>query len=558
MEPHIHGLALSYFEAIGGAHALSCAILIRYREYDQIALRTTDPNQFVDGDDYYRAVLANDFLRKYPGLPTTWDRSEETMKSWWASERQCFKTNYLISRESILHKTSVASLIFDKAAENLSILLGRVPRDLNPRFGPGATYSMPKKSAKFIINKIASKPVITDDCWIFLRELRGNMWFRATSSARQKNGVNRLFNRRSRFLTDPYQQSGQSCVYNLESCRGNRLATVPKDATKDRTIGIEPSGNVFIQLGLGSAMRKSLNRHGLLLETSQELHSQLARKGSIDGSLATIDLSSASDSIAYELVKALCPARWFELLDASRSPYTFLPGKSKDDSGHWVLLEKFSSMGNGYTFELETALFAAICLSVADAFKVKLEIGKNFSVYGDDIIVPQSIANHCITALSYVGFQINIRKTFLTGPFRESCGGDFFNGQPVRAIRVENTCQGPVDIFALHNKIYRVVDNDEVVLTHLTRLLPLKLRRLGGDARWGDCVLHGRPAVQRRHAEPTWEARLTLMLFPEEKGFPLERWSSSLAIAGLLYGIPSAGQVAPVEGGYRTEWVSTL
>lgn len=552
MEPHIHGLAISYFEAIGGAHALSCSILLRYREYDQLALRSTDPKNFNDEHEYYLAVLANDFLRKYADLPTSWDKEANAMDSWWASERSCFKTNYLINRESILHKTSVATAIFDGCRKELSEMLGRVPAVLDFSFGPGATFSMPKKSAKLIQNKLASIPEITDDCWIFLRELRGNMWFRAHSSARSTRKGITWFPRRSRFVSDPYQRSGHFRNFDVNWARGNRLTMVPKDSVKHRTIGIEPSGNVFIQKGLGQAMRKSMNRSGLLLETSQQLHRDLARKGSMDGTLATIDLSSASDSIAYELVKALFPARWFELLDASRSPYTQLP------SGNWVKLEKFSSMGNGATFELETALFAALCKSVATSFGVKLETGVNFSVYGDDIIVPTEIADYVIKALSYVGFETNIKKTFLSGPFRESCGGDYFYGLPVRAIRIENSCAGPVDIFALHNKIYRVVQ-DGRVLEHVIRLLPGKLRRLGGNVEWGDCVLHGRPAFQQRfRAHPDWEAQQTLMLFPALNNFPLERWSYEYAITGFLYGIKSCGQDTPVAGEFRTEWVTTL
>jgi len=60
------------------------------------------------------------------------------------------------------------------------------------------------------------------------------------------------------------------------------------------------------------------------------------------------------------------------------------------------------------------------------------------SVFGDDCIVPTSIAANYITALEGVGFEVNDYKSFYgeTEKFRESCGGDYLAGHAVRPYTV--------------------------------------------------------------------------------------------------------------------------
>jgi len=91
-------------------------------------------------------------------------------------------------------------------------------------------------------------------------------------------------------------------------------------------------------------MKKRLGLFGVNLR-DQSVNQRYALLGSIDGSLATIDLSSASDTVSYALVMSLLPSGWFDLLDLFRSECVEVPGGV-------IELEKFSSMGNAYTFEL--------------------------------------------------------------------------------------------------------------------------------------------------------------------------------------------------------------
>jgi hypothetical protein len=59
-------------------------------------------------------------------------------------------------------------------------------------------------------------------------------------------------------------------------------------------------------------------------------------------------------------------------------------------------------MGNGYTFTIETLVFAAICKSIGS---------RQFSVYGDDIIIETELYEPLVEMLSYLGFEVNKEKS---------------------------------------------------------------------------------------------------------------------------------------------------
>jgi hypothetical protein len=165
----------------------------------------------------------------------------------------------------------------------------------------------------------------------------------------------------------------------------------------------------------------------------------LAQIGSNDGSLATIDLSSASDTVAREVVRFLMPESWYERLDLCRSKVGELDGK-------WLRYEKFSSMGNGFTFELETLIFWG--LAIACVRSCGLETDK-VRVYGDDIIVPVDAYDFLVEVLSYCGFTTNSSKSYKSGAFRESCGKDYFNGHEVRPFFQKEYLNGVETLFPL-------------------------------------------------------------------------------------------------------------
>jgi hypothetical protein len=219
---------------------------------------------------------------------------------------------------------------------------------------------------------------------------------------------------------------------------------VPKNAKTHRVIAKEPHVNSYLQKGLGGLIRKRLRDVAGVDLNDQTRNQRLARHGSLTGELATIDLSGASDTISSELVKFLIPDRWFKLLDATRSKQGLFEGS-------WIHYEKFSSMGNAYTFELESLIFWALCKATLHV----LGQGQTLSVYGDDLIVPSSTFGLVVTVLEYAGFSTNDKKSFSSGPFRESCGQDYFQGVGVRPIFQKEEISNVESLYRSANSLRR-------------------------------------------------------------------------------------------------------
>lgn len=223
---------------------------------------------------------------------------------------------------------------------------------------------------------------------------------------------------------------------------GNELFTVPKSDAIDRVCAKEPDWNMYFQKGLGLMIRRRLKRVNIDLN-DQSINKDLARIGSLKNNLATLDLSSASDSITTELVYKLLPTDWFKHLDALRCTLGKLP------NGKVAKWNLFSTMGNGFTFELESLIFWAMAKATCYTLGIKGRV----SVYGDDIIVPTAAAKPLIELLEYCGFKTNEEKTFYEGPFRESCGGHYYNGTDVTPFYIKAPILAVTDLILVCNKL---------------------------------------------------------------------------------------------------------
>lgn len=194
----------------------------------------------------------------------------------------------------------------------------------------------------------------------------------------------------------------------------NRIEIVPKNWKTGRTIACEPLGNLPLQLAFDSFAKTKLRRFGIDLK-DQSKNQRLALEGSINGRFATIDLSMASDTLSMNTVAWLLPEAWFSYLNDIRSPQLTLNGEVHTYA-------KFSSMGNGATFALESLIFAALCHASGS---------KEFSVFGDDIIIEPEFLPDLFALLKFFGFHINKDKSFWSGKFRESCGFDCYDGHVI-------------------------------------------------------------------------------------------------------------------------------
>lgn len=238
-------------------------------------------------------------------------------------------------------------------------------------------------------------------------------------------------------------------VTALRLVHGNRLTTVPKDYDIDRVIACEPTMNMYIQKGIGAKIRSRLKTVGIDLD-DQTINQRLAKKGSIDGSLATVDLSAASDSISLAICRLLLPEQWYDLLVTTRSDCGVLP------DGTLLEYAKISSMGNGYTFELESMLFWAITQACEDFLSDSDGLPNHrCSVYGDDIICRTCTVSLLRETLELCGFDMNVNKTFVSGPFRESCGKHYFRGIDVSPVFIKDSISSPSELIHLVNELRR-------------------------------------------------------------------------------------------------------
>jgi hypothetical protein len=206
-----------------------------------------------------------------------------------------------------------------------------------------------------------------------------------------------------------------NCFVLNDECK---IDTVPKNAKTNRVIAIENRGNSFLQKGFGGYFRRRLRKVGVDLD-DQEINQERARLA-YSRNLATLDLRAASDTISIEAVWLLLPYDWAASLDAVRSRYAVMP------NGDRMKLEKFSSMGNGFTFELESLIFWALAQVVSDEGS-----GERVSVYGDDIICSSQDYDELVSLLDHCGFEVNKSKSYSHGLFFESCGKHFFQGSDV-------------------------------------------------------------------------------------------------------------------------------
>lgn len=222
---------------------------------------------------------------------------------------------------------------------------------------------------------------------------------------------------------------------------------VPKNFKSLRTISVGNDGNTLIQLCHGKALRRKLKRF-YDLDMQHELHKKVVKDSSIHKSYATVDIKNASNSVCKNVVKALLPPIWYDLLNKSRHHKTQIGNYVHD-------LELFSSMGNGFTFELETIIFLAIAMTLPNSNILTEKFG-DISVFGDDIICKNEDYDLLVTRLNHFGFEVNKDKSFFGESwFRESCGADYFAGVNVTPVYL----RGELDIhnlqtfYVLANKI---------------------------------------------------------------------------------------------------------
>ena len=372
-----------------------------------------------------RQALA--YFQKVEDLEIGFDKEEVAMKKFLEAEELCRQTNSIIKdarRGLFMFKPRVASVIH-AALRKIARVLGDVPTigELDLRFGPGGTRGT-RKSEASVRRKLAEKLQCSGDLSHWAKYLLEEMPHLVD-----------IHSLRDRIDEDENEWS----LVELEIIPA-KLSFVPKTAKTYRSICTEPGLNVMVQAGIGKVMARRLAAVGVDIR-DQTVNQRRAMEGSLTGALATLDLSSASDTVSREVVFELLPLDWASLLNRARSSNVMLPG------GRIIRQEKFSSMGNGFTFPLETLIFwglaAACCREDSQA-----------TVYGDDIVVPAKSYDLLVEVLTALGFVVNLKKSYHKGFFRESCGKDYYWGIDVRPIYQDGWVNGQ-SLFVLHNSYVR-------------------------------------------------------------------------------------------------------
>ncbi len=368
-------------------------------------------------------------------------RRTRAINKWLATERQNEATNVRLmtidEEYNILPRVSYGNFM-DTVRRFVVDVIGEVPPDeiFNGSFSGGATTSR-KRTESHPASKYLGQADVTIDAVEYFREMISDceLWYKMRGMG---------------FFNDPSSDADAE----LHIVAGNVLFTVLKSSEIDRCACKEPDFNMYMQKGAGLFIRRSLKKVGIDLN-DQSRNQRLARLGSVDGSLATLDLTSASDSISTELVFQALPTVWFSTLNALRS-------KSTKIDDEWHVNEMFSSMGNGFTFELESLLFYCISRAVAYHTGTPGVIG----CYGDDLIVPVEIAEGLSFVLSVLGFEVNPKKSFWTGSFRESCGGHYFAGYDITPLYLKKPIEKIQDLIHALNKFRRwcQLDNYDGIL----------------------------------------------------------------------------------------------
>lgn len=540
---------LRLLEDLATPTSLRVEILMRYGEWDQLATLKLDPTHYVDADRFWRDAMATSIIRKTVELPSTVDRKAVAEETFISCERECLRANHRLYPYLApgLPETDVGVCAYlERARKIVKTILGPCP-DTNtvrqvlgnktlgsPRyvvrgkFGPGATFG-DRGRFTTVPDKMSSAPTLTTEAWSYLFPWVDTQWACAVAS------------------------SGRDPSFT----RGNRFTTVKKDALKDRGIAVEPGVNVFYQLGYAKIIRSRLKIAGIDLQKGQDIHRRLACEASIKGHLSTLDLSNASDTICRNLVKLLLPSRWFSVMDDLRSHRTLF-------RGNWWLLEKFSSMGNGFTFELETLIFLSLVLAL-DPTGQKLVPGRSVWVFGDDIIVPTESSKDVMSALSFFGMTVNMRKSFVDGPFRESCGGDFFNGVDVRPHFLEESPSEPHQLISLVNGLARASRHCPVrrSVVHRARLaildgLPSEIKSCRGPFELGDLVISDDDEERWRTRHRSQIRYIKVWRPARFKRVAWKHFKPECILACAVYGTGSATKgVIPRGGviGYKVGWI---
>lgn len=372
------------------------------------------PNPALHGEDFRHIRQIKAFFSKNAEFTDMTACSESAKKSFLEAEQLCQSTNdrlrYPYYQQALDRDPDLIYLITE-SQRIIDVLLGDIRKFFNRlpqlvKITGGATEDRPRRKALPFL-KISRK-------------------LRCTTLSKP-------------LLLHYLRYVGYTKEPHVTCVDSNRIVFVPKNYKTFRTIACEPTASLPFQLAFDSFAKEQLRKEGCSL-FDQLQNSEKARIGSLHNSFCTLDLSMASDTLAYETVRWLLPRKWFTFLDSLRA----IRYRGEVGQGKYA---KFSSMGNGSTFSLESLIFFAF---------LRASGSRDGSVYGDDIIIEPQYLPKLLKLLEFFGFRVNHDKSYTDGPFRESCGKDWLNGELITPFYVRSLPKTPSELSHFVNGLVRV------------------------------------------------------------------------------------------------------
>lgn len=443
---------LSLCETLDTPRSLAVYLLLIHGDHLGYLNLEIDARSYACVTTFEKDYLITKLLSKWKGFKIGGlNPKDVAISEWESAELKCQETNARFRANSVSRNANADAILF-RAQCKIRDLLGPVP-SLSRLFdactwSKGSTFDL--RLGTDFTQKMTSRFTVTRAARDLFLHCVGHdpHWFKAVT------GLN---------------LDGPCCLHPsyTKVVKGNKHTTVPKSSKTDRNICIEPTANIYLQKGVGQLLRQKLKTRGIDLDdqTKNQYLASIAHKAK----LATVDLSSASDTVSRELVASLLPIDWYLLLDGLRS-------QASRFNGEFRYLSKFSSMGNGFTFELETLIFWALLDSVCDETN---SVTWYNAVYGDDIVVPQRCYARLVEVLTYCGFVVNTKKSFSSGIFFESCGKHFFAGRLVTPAYQKEISDRREEIIRAHNRLYRWSMRSNVGLGRALRIYVKAFRHYG-------------------------------------------------------------------------------
>jgi hypothetical protein len=231
-------------------------------------------------------------------------------------------------------------------------------------------------------------------------------------------------------------------VSSIDPC--SRLIAVRKTLKAPRLIAAEPTEHQWCQQNIWHYLRTSTEKAWMkdFVHFGDQTPNQvLSKRGSLDGSLATLDLSEASDRVTCHFVGQLFRCNIGLLLALQSTRTRRIKQDIVKDVPAIFNLKKFSTMGSACTFPVESLAFMAVALACTMTVrrldrsrKAILSLRDKVAVFGDDIIIPVDVRELMVEALEMFHFKVNKAKSFWNGNFRESCGVDAFRGVDISPV----------------------------------------------------------------------------------------------------------------------------